>query len=120
MSFQSIEKRKNPRAYIQVRTLITTSSDKNSEMSGWIHNVSLEGVGVKGRTHSSFDGVFQEGDEIDFRTGEDYFELNGRGRIAWISPPRDMMGIKFILLYQKSKEALEELLRLFAVFFCRY
>ena len=116
MSFHSIERRKNPRAYIRLRALITASSDKSSKISGWIHNVSLEGVGVEAKSRSSFGGVFQEGDEIEVRSSEDYFEFYGRGRIAWISPLKDMMGIKFIRLYQKSKEALEELLRLFPAF----
>jgi hypothetical protein len=50
-------------------------SDKRSKISGWIHNVFLEGVGVKAKPYSSFGGYFQEGDEIEIGTREDSFEL---------------------------------------------
>ena len=59
----------------QARTLITSLSDKRSNISEWIHNVSLEGVGVKAKPYSSFGGYFQEGDEIEIGTGGDSFEL---------------------------------------------
>ena len=110
---QSIERRKNPRAYVQALTLITPPSNKRSIISGWIHNISLDGAGVKAKKPSSFRDLLQEGDEIRFRAQEDYFEFRGRGKVLWTSPQGDMVGIKFGQLSQRSREALEELLRLF-------
>ncbi len=116
MNMQSIERRKNPRAYIQALALITPPSNKRSIISGWIHNISLEGAGVKAKKPSGFRGFLQEGDVIWFRTQEDHFEFRGRGKVIWTSPQGDMVGIKFSRLGQRSKEALEELLRLFPSF----
>jgi len=113
MKMQSIERRKNPRAYVQALTLITQPSNKRSIILGWIHNISLDGAGVKAKKPSSFRGFLQEGDEIRFRTQEDYFEFRGRGKVTWTSSQGDMVGIKFSQLAQRSRETLEELLRLF-------
>ena len=116
MGIHSIERRKNPRAYIEVLTLIAHPSIKSSMILGWIHNISFGGAGVIARIPSSFRGFFQEGDKIQFRTREDYFEFHGSGKVAWTSPPGNMVGIKFGQLSQECKEALEELLRLFPSF----
>jgi hypothetical protein len=116
MNMQSSERRKNPRAYIQALTLITPPSNKRSIISGWIHNISLDGAGVLAKKPSSFRGVIREGDEVRFRTQEDYFEFRGRGKVTWTSPQGDMVGIQFSQLGQRSREALEELLRLFPSF----
>ena len=118
MNIQSFERRKNPRAYILALTLITLSS-KRGTISGWIHNISLDGAGVKAREPSSFCGVLEKGEEIQFRTQEDYFELQGRGKITWTSPRGDVAGIKFSQLGQGSEEEVEALLRLFPSFSVR-
>ncbi len=116
MDIRPIERRKNPRAYIRALTLITQPSNRRSTISGWMHNISLDGVGVKAKEPSGFDGVLRKGDEIQFRSQENYFEFHGRGRVTWTSPQGDMVGINFSQLGQKSKKALEELLRLFPSF----
>jgi hypothetical protein len=95
---------------------VTRPSNERSVTSGWIYNISLDGAAVKANKPSSFSGVLREGDEIQFRTQEDYFEFHGRARVTWTSPRGDMVGIKFSQLSQRSKEALEELLRLFPSF----
>jgi len=119
MNIQSIERRKNPRAYVLAMTIITLSPNEGSTISGWIRNISLDGAGVKAKEPLSFSGVLKKGEEIQFRTQEDYFEFQGRGRITWTSPRGDMVGIKFSQLGQRSKEELEELLRLFPSFSVR-
>ena len=119
MNIQSIERRKNPRAYVLALTLITLSPNKGSIISGWIHNISLDGAGVKAKEPSSFRGVLKKGEEIQFSTQENYFEFQGRGKVTWTSPQGDMVGIKFSELGQRSKEELEEVLRLFPSFSVR-
>ncbi len=116
MNNRSIERRKNPRAYIKSLALITPPATKRPVISGWIHNISLDGAGVKAKEPSTFGGAVQEGDEIHFKTQEDYFEFHGRGKVMWTSPQGDMMGIKFSQLGQGSGEALKELLDLFPSF----
>jgi len=110
---QSFEKREHPRAYIKVLTFMNPSFSKASTMSGWIQSLSRGGIGVRAKIPSNFKEILQEGDEVEFIVYEDYFKIQGRGKIAWISTVGGMVGIKFNQLSQENKKAVDKLLKLF-------
>jgi len=103
---QSVDKRENPRVNVEVLTVLSPSSNKDSVITGQIQNISLGGIGVRAKAPSSFSGIFRKGDEVEFSTAEDYFEFHGAGWVAWTSPPGDMAGS------EENKRVLEQLLRL--------
>ena len=109
---QSVDKRENPRVNVEVLTVLSPSSNKDSVITGQIQNISLGGIGVRAKAPSSFSGIFRKGDEVEFSTAEDYFEFHGAGWVAWTSPPGDMAGIRFGQLSEENKRVLEQLLRL--------
>jgi hypothetical protein len=61
------------------------SSCKASIMSGWTQSLSCGGIGISAKIPSSFKGIFQEGDEVEFIVYEDCFKIQGAGKIEWIS-----------------------------------
>ena len=116
MANQSIERRQNPRAYIEAMTLITPSSKKEPAIFATIQDISLGGIRVKIEPPSSINEIPREGEGVKFATREDYFKFGGAGEVVWISSPWNIIGIKFTRLSGKSKGVLEELLRLFPSF----
>ena len=111
---QPFEKREHTRAHLKVLTFMNPSSSKASTMSGWTQSLSRSGIGVSAKIPSSFKGIFQEGDEVEFIVYEDYFKIQGAGKIKWISAGGGMVGIKFNQLSQENKKAVDELLKLLA------
>ncbi len=109
---QSVDKRENPRVNVEVLTVLSPSSNKDSVITGQIQNISLGGIGVRAKAPSSFSGIFRMGDEVEFSTAEDYFEFHGAGWVAWTSPPGDMAGIWFGQLSEENNKVLEQVLRL--------
>ena len=116
MANQSIERRQNPRAYIEAMTLITPSSNKEPAIFATIQDISLGGIRVKIEPPSRISEIPGEREGVKFTTREDYFKFDGAGEVVWISSPWNIIGIKFTRLSGKSKEVLEELLRLFPSF----
>lgn len=82
---QSFEKREHTRTYLKVLTFMNPSSCKASIMSGWTQSLSCGGIGISAKIPSSFKGIFQEGDEVEFIVYEDCFKIQGAGKIEWIS-----------------------------------
>jgi hypothetical protein len=115
MANESIERRHNPRAYIEAMTLITPSA-KEPAIFATIQDISLGGIRVKIEPPSRISEIPGEGEVVKFTTREDYFKFDGAGEVVWMSSPWNIIGIKFTRLSRKSKEVLEELLRLFPSF----
>jgi len=108
------EKREHTRAHLKVLTFINPSSCKASTMSGWTQSLSHDGIGVSAKIPSSFKGILQEGEEVEFMIYEDCLKIQGAGKIEWISAGGGMVGIKFNQLSQENKKAVDEVLKLFS------
>ena len=116
MANQAIERRQNPRAYIAAMTFITPYTKKKPAIFASIQDISIGGIRVKIEPPSRISKILQEGEGVKFNTREDYFKFGGAGEVVWISSLWNIIGIKFTRLSEKSKETLEELLRLFPSF----
>jgi c-di-GMP-binding flagellar brake protein YcgR len=119
MDIQSIERRQNPRAYIEAMALITPSSSKKPAISGSIQDISLGGIRVKIDPPSRISEISHKGEEVEFMTQEDFFKFAGMGEVVWVSSLWNIVGIRFTRLSEESKDILEELLRLFPSFSSR-
>ena len=103
---ESLDRRKNPRINwinSEVQVLITPSNIE-SKIMGLIQDISPGGFKVRAAIPEK--ELFLEWKEIDFETFEDFFELKGRGRVLWISPNKDMVGIRFGRLEEESRKCL--------------
>ena len=116
MADRTIERRQNPRAYIEAPTLVAPSSKRKPAVHTTIQDISLGGIGVKIELPSRITEIPQEGKKVEFITREDYFKFGGEGEVVWISSPWNSVGIKFTRLSEDSKKSLEELLKLFPSF----
>ena len=116
MTHQAIEKRQNPRVYVEAPMTITPSTKDKPALFVWIQDISLTGIRVKTEPMSRISDIPEEGEEVELKSHEDYFRLYGSGEIVWLSLSSKTMGIKFTRLGEESKETVEELLRLFPAF----
>ena len=116
MANRKIERRQNPRAYIEAPSLVTPSSEKSPAVYTTIRDISLGGIGVKIESPSKIAEIPQKGKKVNFTTRADYFKFGGEGEVVWISSSWNIVGIKFTRLSEDSKRDLEELLRLFPSF----
>jgi len=108
-SLHSTDKRENPRKNFGGRIIINHPLDTPSIISARIQNISVAGIRVKIGIPAS---PVQKGDEVRFIIAEDYFPLEGKGEIIWISPAEAAVGIKFNQLAEKTISSLEQFLRL--------
>jgi hypothetical protein len=109
----TLERRENPRAYVELLTFINPVHKKPYIISGWIHNMSHGGVGVKARIPSSFNEILYKGDKVELTTYEEFFKFHGTGKVVWTSALGVIAGIKLSHLSEQSQGALELLLKLF-------
>ena len=86
--------------------VIIISPNTKSKAFGWIQDISQGGFKLKAEIPSTFDGLFQEWDEIYFETFEDFFRLKGQGRIIWTSSNENMAGVKINHLDEESRKYL--------------
>ena len=108
-SLHSTNKRENPRKNLGGRIIINHPLNTPSIISAWIQNISLGGVRVKIGIPTA---PVQKGDDVRFIIIEDYFYLEGEGKVIWVSPAEAAVGIKFNQLAEKTRSSLEQFLRL--------
>ncbi len=101
-----LHRRARSRKGLQVPILITPS-DHFSLASGQTEDISVLGVKVKTQTTPRH---FHEGDEINFMISEDFLDLQGQGRIIWISRKGDTLGVHFTQLGKEMKRSLDDFL----------
>ncbi len=103
---QVIEKRDSLRICFEAKVLIGLSPDYKSVILGAVENVSYGGLRVKHlETHGD---PLRRLAKVDFEILVDYFNLRGKGEIAWISPNREMLGIKFKQFNKENRNSLEK------------
>ncbi len=107
-----VERRTYPRINLETKVSIRTS-DLEPFMMAWIQNISRGGFKVKGDNSLNTKDIFFTGNEIFFETYEDFFQLKGKGEIVWASQRDNEAGIKFDDLDQRSRQFLEEFLKMF-------
>ena len=105
---QPIEKRGSPRvnwidSEVQV---VIRHLQAESQVLGWIEDISQGGFKVRAEIPPSFRGFFREWEEFHFETFENFFGLKGQGRIVWTSANEKTAGIKFVQLDEKSGRCL--------------
>jgi Tfp pilus assembly protein PilZ len=82
----------------------------SSVISGRTQDISLGGMKVKTEITPM---AFQIKDEVMFLVSQAYFKFRGQGKILWISPTGDTVGIKFTRLDKEARRSLDEFLSLF-------
>ena len=105
---QPIEKRGSPRVnWIDSEVQVVIKPlHAESQVLGWIEDISQGGFKVRAEIPPSFGGLFREWEEFYFETFENFFELKGQGRIVWASANEKTAGIKFVQLDEKSGRCL--------------
>jgi len=103
------EDRKEPRIGLEIKIKLT-SIKTNSNIYGWVQDLSKGGFKLKTEIPLEPKDTFQEGDKIEFQTYDDFFNLKGQGGIVWTSIGDNVVGIKFDELDAESKKSLEEFL----------
>jgi hypothetical protein len=111
MTKKFVEKRSAPRLGLEVKIRLSPIG-KNSNVYGWLQDLSKGGFKLRPELPSNIKGIFKEGDKILFETYEDFFKLKGQGGIIWTSVGDNVLGIKFDDLDEESKKALEDFLKI--------
>lgn len=109
---QISERREHPRVDLETQVTIN-ANDINSNIMGWIKNISQGGFKLKADIPLNFKDIFRMGGVVSFETYEDFFRLKGRGEIIWTSSKENEAGIKFDELDYKSRRFLEAFLGMF-------
>ena len=104
------EKRKDSRIGLEIKIQLT-SFKTNSNIYGWVQDLSNGGFKVKTEIPLEPKDTLQEGDKVRFQTYESFFNLKGQGGIVWTSIGDNVAGIKFDELDAESKKSLEEFLK---------
>ena len=105
------ENRKEPRIGLEIKIKLT-SIKTNSNIYGWVQDLSNGGFKVKTEIPLEPKDTLQEGDKVKFQTYENFFNLKGQGGIVWTSIGDNVAGIKFDELDDESKKSLEEFLKI--------
>jgi len=103
---QSVDKRENPRVNVEVLTVLSPSSNKDSVITGQISEYLSRWDRGEGKSAFELQWHLPDGDEVEFSTAEDYFEFPWSGMGCMDLPAGDMAGIRFGQLSEENKKVL--------------
>ncbi len=106
---QTIDRRKDSRKKLEVLLILNPLNTADFH-PGQIQDISMGGIRVNSGIQSTH---LAKEEEVTVLANADYFFFEARGKVIWTSDVKGEVGIKFTQLAEKTRNFLEEFLKLF-------